>query len=112
MQSQRSENIDALNTDAAELYSRYLAPIGIILVLVVIGLVVYFYYLFKKGKNPALDKSKVRPSLPLEIDVIEEVDEEESSSGIASSVGHRQISRKPTSEFALTTQPDEVFVRF
>ena len=64
-------------------------------------------------KNPALDRSKIRPSLPLEIDVIEEVDEEESSSGVeASSAGQRQISRKPTSEFALTTQPDEVFVRF
>ena len=59
MQSQRSESVDSLNSDAAELRTRYLAPIGIIIVIVVVGLLIFFYYLYKKHGINLWEAAKV-----------------------------------------------------
>ena len=88
MVKERSENIDDLNSDAAELRSRYLIPIAIMVVIVLGGLGVFFYFMRKKLKSSPLAARKVgAPTIrQTDIDVIEEVDEE-SSSGIEITVG-------------------------
>ena len=78
-----------MNSDAAELQSRYLIPIGIIGVIVLAGLFVFFYFFRKKAKHSPMETRKVSlTKRQTNIDVIEEVDEE-SSSGIELTVGHQ-----------------------
>ena len=86
---QRSENIEDLNSTVNQLEGRYLIPVMLIALVVFIGMVAFYYYLKKKAKQA----TKIRNSVPLQkrqatITVIEEVDEESSSSsGIEITVG-------------------------
>ena len=72
-----------------QLEGRYLIPVMLIALVVFVGLVAFYYYLKKKTKQA----TRIRSSIPLQkrqatITVIEEVDEESSSSsGIEITVG-------------------------
>ena len=86
---QRSENIEDLNSTVNQLEGRYLIPVMLIALVVFVGGVVFYYYLKKKARQARQIRSTFAPQKrQATITVIEEVDEESSSSsGIEITVG-------------------------